>query len=633
MAAMLPWIILAPAAGVLIIALFLWRKPFLSSVVACSAVAVSFLLSAASVFALLRLAPEARVVDVDYFSWIQAGTVLANFGLRLDPLSSVMILVVTGVGLLIHIYAIGYMHGDPRYSRFFAYFNLFIFSMLILVLANNYALLFVGWELVGLCSYLLIGFWYEKKSAADAGKKAFIVNRIGDLGFLMGIFTIFSAFGSVHYKDVFPVAGTVAPVVVTAACLWLFCGAAGKSAQVPLYVWLPDAMEGPTPVSALIHAATMVTAGVYMVARSYPLFHLSGTAMAVVTAIGIFTAIFAATMAMAQFDIKRVLAYSTISQLGYMFVGLGVGAFAAGIFHLMTHAFFKALLFLCAGSVMHAMSGETDFRKMGGLGAKMKYTYLTFYVGGLAISGIPPLSGFFSKDAILVGAFANPYLGRLVWLVGTVTALMTAYYTFRIIYKTFDAPVQDAHLAEHAHESPKVMIVPLVILAVLSAIGGLIGTPLFDVFARFLEPVLPASHHEIAHNTEYILLAIAIVVGVAGWRLAKYVHLTKPRIAENLANKNPVTAAIQRLWGRKYYIDELYDTIFVRPVAWISECVLYRVIDVHMIDAAVNDIAMFLRGAGGQVRRLQTGDARSYAAAILVGTLGMVLYFLWKVKG
>ncbi|HSE39364.1 MAG TPA: NADH-quinone oxidoreductase subunit L, partial [Acidobacteriota bacterium] len=357
---LMPWIILVPALGVLTIAFFAHRKPHLASLISCSATGISFVLSIICVMQILQSAPEARVIDVNYFTWIKAGNFTATFGLYLDPLSSVMILVVTGVGFLIHVYSIGYMHGDPYYSRFFAYLNLFIFSMLILVLANNYLLLFVGWELVGLSSYLLIGFWFEKKSAADAGKKAFIVNRIGDFGFLIGIFTLFTLFGSLHFGQVFPKAATASTGMITFACLWLFCGAVGKSAQVPLYVWLPDAMEGPTPVSALIHAATMVTAGVYMVGRSYPLYSLSEVALTVVAIVGIFTAIFAASMALAQFDIKRVLAYSTVSQLGYMFTALGVGAFSAGIFHLMTHAFFKALLFLCAGSVMHAMHNETD---------------------------------------------------------------------------------------------------------------------------------------------------------------------------------------------------------------------------------------------------------------------------------
>ncbi|HEY4492467.1 MAG TPA: NADH-quinone oxidoreductase subunit L, partial [Acidobacteriota bacterium] len=357
---------------------------------------------------------------------------------------------------------------------------------------------------MGLCSYLLIGFWFEKKSASDAGKKAFIVNRIGDLGFLIGIFTIFAAFQSVKYEEVFARASTVAPFVLTAACLWLFCGAIGKSAQFPLYVWLPDAMEGPTPVSALIHAATMVTAGVYMVARSSPLFSLSETAMIVVTVIGTFTAIFAASIGLVQYDIKRVLAYSTVSQLGYMFMALGAGAFAAGIFHLMTHAFFKALLFLSAGSVMHAMHGETDFRKMGGLRKPLKKTYLRFMVGGLALAGIIPFAGFFSKDAILLGAFSSERAGVVVWAVGLITALMTAYYTFRILFRTFLAPSQNPAVTEHAHESPPVMLIPLTILAFLSFAGGLIGTPLNDMFGHFLEPVFPSTHHEIGFTTEIV---------------------------------------------------------------------------------------------------------------------------------
>src|SRR5262245_29406382 len=364
--ALMPWIILFPALGVLIIAFAAHRKPHTASIIACSAVGLSFITALICVQQLVQLSPEARKISVDYFSWIRAGSFNATFGLYLDPLSSVMILVVTGVGFLIHVYSIGYMHGDPYYSRFFAFLNLFIFSMLILVLANNYLLMFVGWELVGLSSYLLIGFWFEKKSASDAGKKAFIVNRIGDFGFLIGIFTLFSAFGSVTFEGVFGKVATIQPAIITAACLWLFCGAVGKSAQFPLYVWLPDAMEGPTPVSALIHAATMVTAGVYMVARSAPIFSQSDVAMVVVLTVGTFTAIFAASMGLAQYDIKRVMAYSTVSQLGYMFMALGAGAFTAGIFHLMTHAFFKALLFLSFVSVMVVMLGIIYFRNMGG---------------------------------------------------------------------------------------------------------------------------------------------------------------------------------------------------------------------------------------------------------------------------
>ncbi|HSP07489.1 MAG TPA: NADH-quinone oxidoreductase subunit L, partial [Acidobacteriota bacterium] len=581
---LLPWILFCPAIGVLLIAFWAHRKPQLASLVSCSAVGVSFVLSVLTVVQLVQLPPESRVFEISLFTWIQAGPFSAPFGLLLDPLSSVMILVVTGVGFLIHIYSIGYMHEDPNYSRFFAFMNLFIFSMLTLVLANNYALLFVGWELVGLCSYLLIGFWFERKSAADAGKKAFIVNRIGDLGFLIGIFTVFYATRSVVFKDVFAQAGTLAPGLVTAACLWLFCGAIGKSAQFPLYVWLPDAMEGPTPVSALIHAATMVTAGVYMVARSFPLYSHSETAMMVVAMTGTFTAIFAATMALVQYDIKRVLAYSTVSQLGYMFMALGVGSFCAAIFHLMTHAFFKALLFLCAGSVMNAMHHEIDFRKMGGLKGPLKKTYQRFYIGGLAIAGIVPLAGFFSKDAILLGAFMSHPYGRILWGVGSVTAFMTAYYTFRVIYRTFNGEPRDPHLYEHAHESPAVMIVPLSILALLSIIGGWIGIPGMDYIGKFLEPVLPQSHHEIDQTLEYGLMAGALAVAILGILLARYLHKVKPQVADKLAEENGFFASIHKLLLNKWYVDEIYNALLVRPIVFISEKVLFRIVDVSIID-------------------------------------------------
>lgn len=629
---LLPWIILAPAAGVLLI-LYFHRNPQLSAIISCSAVGMSFLLSLASVLLLLPTAPH-QILDLDYFTWIQAGAFQATFGLRLDPLSAVMILVVTGVGLLIHIYSVGYMHGDPLFSRYFAYLNLFIFSMLILVLANNYVLLFVGWELVGLSSYLLIGFWFEKKSAADAGKKAFIVNRIGDFGFLIGIFTLFVLFDSVHFRDISPkVAQVVAtsPALITAACLWLFCGAIGKSAQFPLHIWLPDAMEGPTPVSALIHAATMVTAGVYMVARSFPLFSVSEIAMSVVAVTGTFTAIFAATIAIAQYDIKRVLAYSTVSQLGYMFLALGVGAFTAGIFHLMTHAFFKALLFLSAGSVMHAMQGETDFRKMGGLKQPLRKTYLRFLIGGLALSGIFPFAGFFSKDAILMGAYVSHHL--TIWIIGILTAFITAYYTFRIIYRTFHGSPADEHLFTHAHESPPIMMLPLTILAILSLGGGWIGTPWSDFLGHFLEPVLPVHPHKITLSTELLLMATALVAGLVGILVARTFHLKRLDLAESLATTNSVTAPIHRVLERKYYVDELYDTLFVRPIYFLSEKVLFYAIDVNIIDALVNDLALLLRSTGKLFRRVQTGDARTYAAAILLGTLGLVAYFLWTVKG
>jgi NADH-quinone oxidoreductase subunit L len=627
---LMPWIILLPAMGVLTIAFFVHRKPHTASIVSCSATGISFALSIICVLQLLQSSPASRVIDIDYFSWIRAGSFNATFGLYLDPLSSVMILVVTGVGFLIHVYSIGYMHGDPYYSRFFAYLNLFIFSMLILVLANNYLLMFVGWELVGLSSYLLIGFWFEKKSAADAGKKAFIVNRIGDFGFLIGIFTLFALFGSVHFNEIFEKAETASTAMITFACLWLFCGAVGKSAQVPLYVWLPDAMEGPTPVSALIHAATMVTAGVYMVGRSFPLYSLSETALMVVAITGTITAIFAASMGLAQFDIKRVLAYSTVSQLGYMFMALGVGAFTAGIFHLMTHAFFKALLFLCAGSVMHAVGGETDFRKMGGLKAPLNKTYIRFLVGGLAISGIIPLAGFFSKDAILLGAFAGHHY--VIYAIGLITAVLTAYYTFRVIFRVFFVAPKDPHTVEHAHESPPVMIRPLTALMILSIVGGWVATPWYQPFNEFLKPVFGEAHHAISHSLEYTLMGVALVIALLGIGIAAIFHYKKPEVAERLVSENALIKGVHKVLHNKWYVDEIYNALFVKPIYWISERVLFRTIDVNIIDGIVNDIAAFLRGAGRVLRAMQTGDARAYAVAILVGTLGLVAYFIWMVK-
>ncbi len=466
------WLIpLVPLAGFILNGLFgkNFSKPVINTI-ACGSVAVSFLLSLNAFFGLLRLDPEARSFEYILFSWIPSGNFSADIGFLLDPLSAVMILVVTGVGLLIHIYSIGYMAHDEGYPRFFTYMNLFMASMLTLVLANNFVLMYVGWEGVGLCSYLLIGFWYEKKSATDAGKKAFIVNRIGDFGFALGIMLLFWTLGSVHFSTVFNLAPQQLAYgggVVTAATLLLFLGATGKSAQVPLYVWLPDAMEGPTPVSALIHAATMVTAGVYMVARCNVLYVMAPTTLLVVAIVGIFTAFYAATIGLFQNDIKRVLAYSTISQLGYMFAACGVAAFGAGIFHLMTHAFFKALLFLGAGSVIHAMSGEQDMRRMGGLKGKLPATYTTMIIATLAIAGIPLFSGFFSKDEILWQAFSSPFGSPILWVVGLITAGLTAFYMFRLIYMTFFGERRyDDHTAAHLHESPRVMTVPLMILGV-----------------------------------------------------------------------------------------------------------------------------------------------------------------------
>jgi len=498
------WLIpLLPAAGALI-QLLLGRKLKNSvvSVISVGLPGLAFVWALGSFLELLSQPEHAFVKTV--YTWLPAGVyhlsngTLANFnanvGFQLDPLSAVMLLVVTGVGFLIHVYSIGYMGHEGGYYRFFGYMNLFMFSMLVLVLADNYLMMFVGWEGVGLCSYLLIGFYFQRKSASDAGKKAFIVNRIGDAGFLLGVMLMAVTFGTLNFQQVTEVARSgrfaTGDGIITAICILLFVGATGKSAQIPLYVWLPDAMEGPTPVSALIHAATMVTAGVYMVARSNALFILAPAALALVAAIGAATAIWAASIGLVQNDIKRVLAYSTVSQLGYMFLACGVGAFAAGIFHLMTHAFFKALLFLGAGSVIHALSGEQDMRKMGGLSGKIQTTYYTMMAATLAISGIPPLAGFFSKDEILWNAFAGPYAQKVLWVIGLVTAGLTAYYMFRLLYMTFSGKSRVPHeVAHHIHESPGSMLGPLVVLAFFSIVGGWIGFGEHSPFARFLDPV------------------------------------------------------------------------------------------------------------------------------------------------
>ena len=520
------------------------------------------------------------------FDWVPAGAIhttaggLMRFdvpwGLMLDPLNSVMVLVVTGVGLLIHIYSVGYMGHEGGYYRFFGYLNLFMFSMLMLVLANNMLLMFVGWEGVGLCSYLLIGFYFLRKSASDAGKKAFIVNRIGDAGFLLGLFLTLGTLGTINFHEIGPalLAGHFAKgaPVMTAIALLLFVGATGKSAQIPLYVWLPDAMEGPTPVSALIHAATMVTAGVYMVTRMNAIFQLSPTAMDVVAVTGAVTAIFAASMGLVQNDIKRVLAYSTISQLGYMFLALGVGAFTAGIFHLMTHAFFKACLFLGSGSVIHAMSGEQDMRKMGALKGKIPTTAWTFIVATLAIAGIPPLAGFFSKDAILGSAYER---SPMLWAVGWVTAGMTAFYMFRLVNMTFFGQSRVEHDVEHhIHESPSSMTIPLIILAALSIVGGWIGWPASlggsDRFAHFLEPVMGQRALEItteaekasrgANTIEYLLMLASVLIALTGIGLAYRWYIKSPDRPERFAAR---MGGLYRLVLHKYYVDEIYDALFV----------------------------------------------------------------------
>jgi len=582
-----------------------------------------------------------------YLPWIEAGSFRADFSVQVDQLTLVMLLVVTGVGWLIHIYATGYMAHEHGYGRFFAYLNLFMFFMLVLVMAGNYLLMFVGWEGVGLCSYLLIGFYYLKKSASDAGKKAFIVNRVGDFGFLLAMFLMFQTFGSLDYGTVFARAEHMAvePLwqfgVLTTIALLMFVGATGKSAQLPLYVWLPDAMEGPTPVSALIHAATMVTAGVYMVARSSVIFSHSPTALLVVAVIGCATAIFAATIGLVQTDIKRVLAYSTVSQLGYMFLACGVGAYAMGVFHLMTHAFFKALLFLAAGSVIHAMGGEQDILKMGGLRKKIPVTFWTMFIGALAISGLPLLSGFFSKDAILFETFTSPYGSRVLYAFGLFTALLTAFYMFRLIFLTFwGEPRFDEHHV-HVHESPRSMTGVLSALAFLSIVGGWMAAPVLlhgeNYFEKFLEPVFEralhlraavASEHAAGdhYSLELLLSGAATLAFVLGAGRAWQIYVQSPEKAAALKQS---MAGAHRLLTNKYYVDEIYNAAVVQPIKRLSTSFLWQMVDARTIDGLVNGIADAARTFGGGLRQIHSGNTRSYAAWVVLGALFITTLLLW----
>jgi NADH-quinone oxidoreductase subunit L len=640
------WIIpLLPLLGSAINGLFGAKWPNKNvSWVALGSTGLSFLCALEAVREFFQLSPEQIPWVRQYFTWITAGNFRAGFDLQVDQLTVVMLMVVTGVGWLIHIYATGYMAHEGGYYRFFSYLNLFMFFMLILVMAANYALLFVGWEGVGLASYLLIGFYFLKKSASDAGKKAFIVNRIGDFGFMLGMFLLFRTFGTLDFVQLFAKAGPWPADAIghlgtfTIACLLLFMGACGKSAQLPLYVWLPDAMEGPTPVSALIHAATMVTAGVYVVARSHILFTHAPTAMLVVAIVGCATAFFAATIGLVQTDIKKVLAYSTVSQLGYMFLACGVGAFSAGIFHLMTHAFFKALLFLAAGSVIHAMGGEQEMNRMGGLGKMIRWTYGTMLVATFAIAGIPIFAGFFSKDAILFAAFQSEHGGRVLYVFGLLTALLTSFYMFRLLFLTFAGkPRFDEHKV-HVHESPWSMLGPLVVLAVLSTIGGWFALPAFfhgpDYFANFLAPVfgggeaVEAAGEAAAHQMELILAGVAVATALTGLGIAYWLYLKRPEEADGLAKS---MASAYRTLLNKYYVDELYAAVIVRPLLWISTNVLWKTADVAGIDGAVNGIADGITAVGDGVRHTQSGNTRSYAVWVVIGAIVIIaVIFFWQ---
>ena len=601
-------------------------------IIASTAVGLSFLLTVAIFLEFLKLPHEARAgVQKVMFTWISAGNFSAQVAFLIDPLSLIMLLVVSGVSTLIHIYSIGYMHDDPGFPRYFAYLNLFVFNMLLLVSANNFLLMFVGWEGVGLCSYLLIGFWYEKKSASDAGKKAFVVNRIGDFGFLLGMFIIFWTFGTLNFKDVFAAAAhyPVGAGIITAATLCLFLGATGKSAQIPLYTWLPDAMEGPTPVSALIHAATMVTAGVYMVARCSALFVLAPVSLTVVAVVGLLTAFFAATMGMAQYDIKRVLAYSTVSQLGYMFLACGVGAFTSGIFHLMTHAFFKALLFLGSGSVIHGMHGEQDMRGMGNLRKYMPITYWTFMLATLAIAGIFPFAGFFSKDEILFFSLVDGHV--LYWGVATLAAGLTAFYMFRAVFMTFYGEERFDHHKVHPHESPKTMAIPLMILAGLSVVGGLVGFPIIEgahKFKEFLAPSITLLHHEAHHAMSFEIFMMAFSMGIAGVGIfiAYKCYMKVPDLPARITAKFPV---LYEYIYNKYFIDQLYDAAVVEPIKNGSDF-LWHGVDETVIDGTVNGSAGIVAWFSSHLRKLETGFVQNYALAILAGVVIVTGYLIGR---
>jgi NADH-quinone oxidoreductase subunit L len=584
-----------------------------------------------------------KTLNHDLYSWIVAGNFKVSVGFLIDQLTTVMLIVVTTCSTLIHIYSVGYMHGDKGYYRFFSYLSLFTFCMLMLVMANNFMQLYFGWEGVGLCSYFLIGYYFDKKSASDAGKKAFIVNRFGDFGFGLGIILIFLTFGTVFYAPVFSHAGDIAGRTInflgynvslpTLIALLLFCGSIGKSAQMPLHVWLPDAMEGPTPVSALIHAATMVTAGVFLVARCHAIFDLSETALSVVAVIGAITCLFAATIAVVQNDIKRIIAYSTISQLGYMFIACGVGAYGAGIFHLYTHAFFKALLFLCAGSVMHAMAGELDMQKMGGLRKHLPVTYITMLLASLSISGVPGFAGFFSKDEILWLAFSGSSpVGKFVWLLGTIVVFLTAFYSFRLIFVTFHGKFRGTHEQEHhLHESPKVMTIPLILLCVGAIAAGWVGIPHLlgggAHFSEFLSPVLGNPEGHGTESLEWLMMGVSIVTGLAGIGFAYFMYVVRTDLPGKVAGQ---FSAAYRILFNKYYVDELYGFMIVRPSLWIASNVLVGVTDAKVIEAVVNGVPGAIGGFSRRLRKIQTGFLQHYATIMAMGVLLVIALVLLR---
>lgn len=647
----LVWLVVAlPLAGFVVNGVISFVKPDAKKVVSQVGVGVlvgSFVTAVLVAVGLTASAP-ATMSTHTYWTWISAGRLDISISFLVDHLSVVMMLLITGVGALIHVFSVGYMRSDPGYARYFAYLNLFIFFMLVLVLGSSFPVMFIGWEGVGLCSYLLIGFWYSDQTNADAGKKAFIMNRIGDFGFLVAMFMIFNATGALGFHQVFAAASVSfdnGGPVITAITLLLFLGCVGKSAQIPLYTWLPDAMAGPTPVSALIHAATMVTAGVYLVARSNVLFAMAPVSSLVVALVGAVTAFFAASIALKQWDIKKVLAYSTISQLGFMFIGVGVGAYAAGIFHLVMHGFFKALLFLGAGSVIYALhhayhetgsnDDAQDMRNMGGLGRRMPWTAALMWIATLAIAGVPPLSGFFSKDEILAQTFAR---GRdvptlyIVWGLGTAAALMTAFYMTRLMIYTFHGHNRTGDQEDgHLREAPWIMTGPLVLLAVGSVLGGLVNLPhilpLSGWLEHWLEPIMlgsarymPETHLSV--GAEWGLLIVATLVAAGG--IAAAFRLLKPAELKTPADDEPAVG-IARVLSNKYYVDELYDAVVVRPFLWISDKVLWRSVDDHLIDRmGVDGSARLLRFFGWLGTRFQTGRLSTYLLIFVIGAIAVL---------
>ncbi|MBP7262203.1 MAG: NADH-quinone oxidoreductase subunit L [Bacteroidia bacterium] len=621
----LAWLIpIFPLVGFLINAL--WGKKLsksASGIAGSAAVLASFVI-ALGIF-LGSHSESFQPVTVKLFDWISAGTLNIPFEFLIDQFALMMLLIVTGIGFLIHVYSIGYMHDDEGFQRFFSYLNLFIFFMLLLVMGNNYLIVFIGWEGVGLCSYLLIGFWYKNQAYNDAAKKAFIMNRIGDLGFLLGLFLMAKTFGTLTFSEVFEAskAYSTDSSMMIAITVLLFIGAIGKSAQLPLYTWLPDAMAGPTPVSALIHAATMVTAGIYLIARSNPLFSAAPFTQNIILVVGLLTAIFAATIGLKQNDIKKVLAYSTVSQLGFMFIALGLGAYTTAFFHVTTHAFFKALLFLGAGSVIHAMGGEQDIRFMGGLKDKIPTTYKTFLIGTIAIAGIPPLAGFFSKDEILAFAFGR---SPFIWALGAIASMVTAFYMFRLLFLTFFGEFRGSrHQLEHLHESPASMTVPLMVLAGLSIMGGFMGVP--EVLGgshwlkEYLSPVfgisLSAEAAHLSHTTEYMLMAVAVALAAAMILYAKSLYVTKGVLPEQ--NEINIKGYAKVLY-HKYYIDELYDKFVVQPMSALSGF-LYRFVEVKFVDGIVNGLGQLAMGIAQNLRLLQTGATGFYIFIMVISII------------